>query len=297
MGRPLSLRLVPLAVGAAVVGSLLSTTLLIVDQDRYAVVYSLGELREVIREPGLHVKMPPPFQNAVLLDRRLQTLDTSDGERYLTLEKKEVLVDAFVKWKIADPRQFMVAVGTGDRNAGRGADRLAQVVRTALGAEIAKRNLHDLNTSQREQVGAAVGAALAREARDLGVQIVDVRVRRIGYTDQVANGVIERMKAERARIAAAERATGNAEGEEIRANAERQRTEIEAEARQKAQTAMGEGDARAAQIYAQSFGKNPEFYRFYRSLEAYRETFKSRNDVLVLDPSSEFFKYFRGPGK
>ena len=291
-------RLLSLALAAIAVVLLVSSTLFVVDQDRYAVVYSMGELREVIREPGLHTKMPPPFQNAVLLDRRLQTLESADGERYLTLEKKELLVDGFVKWKIVDPRQFLVAVGSqAERVQERGAERLAQTVRSTLTSEIARRNLRDVNAGGREEIAAAVRAALAREAKSLGVEIADVRLRRIGYTDQVANGVFERMKAERARLAAAERATGAAEGEEIRADAERQRTVIVAEAQQQAQTIMGEGDAKASQIYAQSYSKNPEFYRFSRSLEAYRQTFKGRNDVLVLDANSEFFKYFKGPGK
>jgi membrane protease subunit HflC len=287
-------RLVSLAIAVVVALALLSSTLFTVRQNHYAVVYALGEFREVIKEPGLHAKMPPPFQNVVLLDGRLQTLDTGDGTHFPTLEKKDVLVDAFVKWKIVNPRQYLVAV---NNNVDRGGERLAQAVRNALNAEIGKRNLRDVVATQREQIGAAVLQAVAREARDLGVDVADVRIKRIEFPGPVNAAVFERMKAERIRVANEIRATGAAEAEQIRADAERQRSVIVADAQRQAETVKGEGDAKASQVYAQSFGKNPEFYRFWRSLEAYRATFKSRNDVLVLDSNSEFFKYFKGPGK
>lgn len=286
-------RLISVIVALVVVVMLAASSVFVVDQHRYAVVYALGELREVITEPGLHVKLPPPFQNVVFLDKRLQTLDTPDGERYVTLEKKDLLVDAFVKWKIVAPRQYLIAIGS---NADRGGERLAQLVRNALTAEIAKRNLPDVVSGQRADVSAAVRERVAQAARDLGVDVVDVRLKRIDFVDAVNNAVFERMKAERVRVASEVRATGVAEGEQIRADAERQRSTIIAEATRDAETVKGEGDARAAAIYGESFGKNPEFYRFYRSMEAYKATFKGRNDVLVLDSNSEFFKYFKGPG-
>jgi membrane protease subunit HflC len=266
----------------------------VVDQHRYAVVYALGELREVIKEPGLHFKLPPPFQNVVYLDKRLQTLDTADGGRFLTAEKKDLLVDVFVKWRINDPRQYLVAIGGG--NPERGAERLAQVVQVALNAEIGARKVGDVLSGPREQLAGALRERVAAGSRQLGVEIADVRVKRVDFTAPVNTAVLERMKAERLRVANETRSTGSAEAEGIRADADRQRSVILAEAFRDAQTIMGEGDAKATQIYAQSFGKNPEFYRFYRSLEAYRATFKSRSDVLVLDSSSEFFKYFKGPG-
>jgi len=287
-------RLISIVIGAVVVLMLVASSMFVVDQHRYAVVYALGELREVIREPGLNFKLPPPFQNVVYLDKRLQTLDTADGERFMTAEKKELLVDAFVKWRISDPRQYLVALGAG--NAERGADRVAQLVQTALNAEIGNRKAHEVVSGQREQLAGALRERVAAASRQMGVEVVDVRVKRVDFTPQASAALYERMKADRLRMANEIRSTGTAEAEQIRADADRQRSVILGEAFRDAETIKGEGEARATQIYAQSFGKNPEFYRFYRSLEAYRATFKSRSDVLVLDSSSEFFKYFRGPG-
>lgn len=287
-------RLLASLLGAAIAVALVSSSVFVVDQNRYAVVYALGELREVIKEPGLNVKAPPPFQNVVYLDKRLQTLDTPDGERYLTAEKKDLLVDAFVKWRIVNPRQYVIAIGS---NVDRGGERLNQLVRNALTAEIGKRNLADVLTGgKRADVASAVRADLVQEAKDLGVEVVDVHLKRIDFIDQVNNAVYERMKADRVRVANELRATGVAEAETIRADAERQRSVILADAQRDAETIKGEGDAQASQIYARSFGKNPEFYRFYRSMEAYKATFKGRNDVIVIDSNSEFFKYFKGPG-
>jgi membrane protease subunit HflC len=287
-------RLFAILMGAALVVALAASSMFVVDQHRYAVVYALGELREVIQEPGLNFKAPPPFQNVVYLDKRLQTLDTPDGERFMTAEKKDLLVNAFVKWRIVNPRQYVIAIsGNGDR----GAERLGQLVRNALTAEIGKRNLADVLTGgKRADVAAAVRADVAQDAKELGVEVFDVHLKRIEFVDQVNNAVYERMKADRVRVANELRATGAAEAETIRADAERQRNTILAEGQRDAETIKGEGDAQASQIYAQSFGKNPEFYRFYRSMEAYKATFKGRNDVIVLDSNSEFFKYFKGPG-
>jgi membrane protease subunit HflC len=287
-------RLISIAIGAAIVLALVASSMFVVDQHRYAAVYAFGELREVIREPGLHFKLPPPFQNVVYLDKRLQTFDTADGARFLTAEKKDLLVDAFVKWRIVDPRQYLVAVGGG--NAERGAERLAQVVQVAMNAEIGARKVGDVLSGPREQLAGALRERVAAGSRQLGVEIVDVRLKRVDFTAPVNAAVVERMKAERLRVANETRSTGTAEAEGIRADADRQRSVILAEAFRDAQIIMGEGDAKATQIYAQSFGKNPEFYRFYRSMEAYRATFKSRSDVLVLDSNSEFFKYFKSPG-
>jgi membrane protease subunit HflC len=287
-------RLLAILIGAGIVVALASSSVFVVDQHRYAAVYALGELREVIKEPGLNFKAPRPFQDVVYLDKRLQTLDTPDGERFLTLDKKDLLVDAFVKWRIVDPRQYVIAIGS---NADRGGERLNQFVRNALTEEIGKRKLADVLTGgKRADVADAVRADLVPAVRDLGVEVVDVHLKRIDFTDPVNNAVYERMKADRVRVANDLRATGVAEAETIRADAERQRSVILADAQRDAETIKGEGDAQASQIYAKSFGKNPEFYRFYRSMEAYKATFKGRNDVIVLDSSSEFFKYFKGPG-
>jgi membrane protease subunit HflC len=285
-------RLIAVLVAAVVAVGVASSSLFVVDQHRYAVVYAMGELREVITEPGLHAKLPAPLQNVVFLDKRLQTLDTPDGERYRTLEKQALLVDAFVKWKIVAPRQYLIAVGG---KVDGGADRLAQLVRTALTAEVAKHNVADVLAAQRADVTVAVRDNVAQAARELGVEIVDVRLKRIDFVDQASNAVYERMKTDRLRVAADLRTTGTAEAEQIRTDAENQRSVIAAEGVRDAETIKGEGDAKAAAIYGASFGKNPEFYRFYRSMEAYKATFKGRNDVLVLDSNSEFFKYFKGP--
>ena len=282
------------AIGAAFAAALVSTTVFVVDQQHYAVMYSFGALRGDVLGPGLGIKAPPPLQSVVYLDRRLQTLDAGGGERFLTAERKELLVDAFVKWKIVDPRQYAIAFGSTPE---RGNERLSQLVRNALATEIAKRNLADvLAGGKRADVAAAVRSDLVQEARDIGVQIADLHLRRVDFPDPIAGVVYDRMKAARLRHANEVRATGVAEAEQIRSDAERQRSEILTTAQRDAETIKGEGDAQASQIYAQSFGKNPEFYRFYRSMEAYKATFKGRNDVLVLDSNSEFFKYFRGPG-
>lgn len=286
-------RLISILVAIALAVLLLSSSMFVVDQNRYAVVYALGELHEVIREPGLHFKLPPPLQNVVYLDKRLQTLDTPDDDRFITQDKKDLLVDSFVKWKIADPHQYLIAVAG---NVDRGGERIAQVVHTMLSAEIAKHDVHDVVSTQRDQIGEAVRARVAEASRKLGVEVVDLRLKRVDYADPVTASVLERMKADRLREASELRSAGAAEAEQIRTDAELQRTTILAEAQRQAQTIQGEGDAKATQIYAQSFGKNPEFYRFYRSMEAYRATFKNRSDVLVLDSNSEFFKYFKNPG-
>jgi len=290
-------RLLSILVALVVAVMLLSSTMFSVDQHRYAVVYAMGELREVIADPGLHFKAPPPFQSVVYLDKRLQTLDTPDGERYVTADKKDLLLDAFVKWKIVAPRQYLIETGGGaDRNNERGNEKLTQLVRNALSAETAARQLGDVVTNQRGALAGAVRERIAKDARALGIEVVDVRLKRVDFAEQMSAAVIDRMKTERTRLAAELRATGTAEADQIRGDAERQRATILAEGQRDAETMRGEGDARASQIYAQSFGKNPEFYRFYRSMEAYKASFKGRNDILVLDANSDFFKYFNSPG-
>jgi membrane protease subunit HflC len=286
-------RIVTVFVALFIALMLLSSTVFVVDQRKYAIVFALGEVREVISEPGLHFKLPPPFQNVVYLDKRILTLDTPDAERFTTAEKKNILVDSFVKWRIADARQFYVSF-SGDES--RAQDKMTQIVKAALTGEIARRNAHDVLSAERGALMDAVRNKVVADARQIGVAIVDVRLKRVDYIDQINASVYERMKAERLRVANELRATGAAEAEQIKADADRQRTVIVAEAFRDSEKIKGAGDAKASQIYAQSFGKNPEFYRFYRSMEAYRAAFKNRNDVMVLDPNSEFFKYFRNPG-
>jgi len=272
---------------------ILSSTVFVVDQRKFAIVFALGEVREVISEPGLHFKLPPPFQNVIYLDKRILTLDTPDADRFITAEKKNILVDAFVKWRIVDPRLYYVSFSGNDNSA---RDRMSQIVKAALNDEITKRTVREVISGERGKVMQAIQSKVVAEAKQIGVQIVDVRLKRVDYVEQINASVYDRMKAERVRVANELRSTGSAESEKIRADADRQRTVLLAEAFRDAEKIKGEGDAKASAIYADAFGKNPEFYKFYRSLEAYRATFKSHGDVMVLDSNSDFFKYFRNAG-
>ncbi|WP_313703233.1 protease modulator HflC [Massilia sp.] len=287
-------RLVTFVVAGFIALMLLSSTVFVVDQRRFAIVFALGEVREVIAEPGLHFKLPPPFQNVIYLDKRILTLDTPDADRFITSEKKNILVDAFVKWRIVEPRLYYVSF-SGDERAAR--NRMSQIVKAALNDEITKRTVRDVISGERGRVMDAVRDKVVAEAKQIGVGIVDVRLKRVDYIDQINDSVYDRMRAERVRVANELRSTGAAESEKIRADADRQRTVILAEAFREAEKVKGEGDAKASAIYAEAFGKNPEFYKFYRSLEAYRASFKDQGDVMVIDTNSEFFKYFKNPGK
>lgn len=286
-------RLVTIFVAGFIALMLLSSTVFVVDQRRFAIVFALGEVREVIAEPGLHFKLPPPFQNIVYLDKRVLTLDTPDADRFITAEKKNILVDAFVKWRIIEPRLYYVSFSGDERAA---ANRMSQIIKAALNDEITKRTVRQVISGERGAVMQAVQAKVVAEAKQIGVGIVDVRLKRVDYIDQINASVYDRMRAERVRVANELRSTGSAESEKIRADADRQRTVILAEAFREAEKIKGEGDAKASAIYAEAFGKNPEFYKFYRSLEAYRASFKAHGDVMVIDSNSEFFKYFRAPG-
>lgn len=286
-------RLVTLLVAGFIALMLLSSTVFVVDQRRFAIVFALGQVRDVIIEPGLHFKLPPPFQNVIYLDKRILTLDTPDADRFITAEKKNILVDAFMKWRIIEPRLYYVSF-SGDESRAR--DRLSQIIKAALNDEITKRTVREVISGERGAVMNAVKEKVVAEAKEIGVGVVDVRLKRVDYIEQINTSVYERMKAERVRVANELRSTGAAESEQIRADADRQRTVIIAEAFREAEKIKGDGDAKASVIYADAFGKNAEFARFYRSLEAYRATFKNRGDVMVVDPNSEFFRYFKQPG-
>ena len=270
--------------------SLLFSTLFVVDQRQYAIVFALGEVKKVINEPGLHFKLPPPFQNVIFLDKRILTLDTPEADRFITAEKKNILVDSFVKWRITDPRLYFISFGGDER---RTQDRMAQIIKAALNEEITKRTVREVISGERGKVMDAIRTKVSEEAKQIGVEIVDVRLKRVDYVEQINASVYDRMKSERARVANELRSTGAAESEKIRADADRQRTVILAEAYRDAESIRGDGDAKASQVYAEAFGQNPEFFKFYRSLEAYRASFRNRSDLLVLDPNSEFFRYFR----
>ncbi|NGZ85398.1 protease modulator HflC [Duganella aceris] len=284
-------------IAAFVVLLLLSSTVFVVDQRRYAIVFALGQIKEVIREPGLHFKLPPPFQNVLFLDNRIMTIETPDAERFITAEKMNILIDSFVKWRIgrseSAPKLYYVTFG-GDE--GRARDRMSQIVKAALNEEITKRTVGEVISGQRGKVMEGIRTKVVQEAAQIGVEIIDVRLKRVEYVEQINNSVYDRMKAERLRVANELRSTGSADSEKIRADADRQRSVILAEAYRDAEEIRGDGDAKASAIYAEAFGRNPEFYKFYRSLEAYRATFKNHGDVMVMDSSSDFFKYFKSSG-
>ncbi|MBP6710081.1 MAG: protease modulator HflC [Propionivibrio sp.] len=280
---------------AAIVVALLvvlGSSIFTVDQRQYAIVFQLGEVREVISNPGLYFKWPM-IQNVRYFDKRILTLDTSEPERYITSEKKNVLVDSFVKWKIFDPRLYYVSVA-GDEE--RAKTRLSQTVNAGLREEFGKRTVHDVVSGERDNIMEEMREKADLDARKIGVQIIDVRVKRVDLPAEVSESVYRRMEAERKRVANELRSEGSAEAEKIRADADRQREVIVAEAYRDAQQTKGEGDAKAAATYAQAFNQNPEFFAFYRSLEAYRNSFQSKSDIIVLEPNSDFFKYMKSVG-
>ena len=276
--------------------ALLSSMMFVVDQRQFGVVYALGQIKEVITEPGLNFKLPPPFQNVSYIDKRLLTLDSAETEPMLTAEKQRVVIDWYVRWRITEPQEYIRNVGL-DENAG--ANQLNRVVRNAFQEEINKRTVKDLLSLKREALMADVKREVLEKvkgAKPWGVDVVDVRITRADYVDAITESVYRRMEAERKRVANELRSTGAAEGEKIRADADRQREVTIANAYRDAQKIKGEGDAEAARIYGEAFGKDPQFAQFYRSLDAYKASFSKKSDVMVLDPSSEFFKVMRGGG-
>ena len=283
----------PLIGGALLVIILIaSASLFAVDQRQHAMVFQLGEIKEVIDEPGLKFKLPL-IQNVRYFDKRILTMDTAEPERFITSEKKNVLVDHFVKWRIVDPRLYYESVA-GDEARAR--TRLTQTVNAGLREEFGRRTVHDVVSGERELIMDQMRERADRDARTIGVQIVDVRLKRVDLPNEVSESVYRRMEAERKRVANELRSQGAAEAEKIRADADRQREVIVAEAYRSAQQVKGEGDAKATAIYAEAFGKNPSFYSFYRSLEAYRASFAGKDDVLVVDPSSDFFRFMKDAG-
>ncbi|MBK0393240.1 protease modulator HflC [Ramlibacter algicola] len=285
------------AASALIALALLSSMLFVVDQRQFGVVYALGQIKEVITEPGLNFKLPPPFQNVSYIDKRLLTLDITDPEPMLTLEKQRVVVDWYVRWRITDPAAYVRNVGLDEQ---AGANQLSRVVRNAFQEEINKVTVRELLSSKREKLMTDVKREVlevVKGAKPWGVDVIDVRITRADYVEAITESVYRRMEAERKRVANELRSTGAAEGEKIRADADRQREITIANAYRDAQKIKGDGDAQAAAIYGESFGRDPQFAQFYRSLEAYRATFNKKGDVMVLDPQgTEFFKAFRGSG-
>jgi len=285
-------RLFGIASVVLALGFVISACIFVVDQRQYALVFALGEIKRVIADPGLHFKLPPPFQNVVFLEKRTLTIDSPDADRFITSEKKNVVVDTYVKWRIADPKIFYTSVAGRISSA---EDRIARALRDGLNNEIAMRTVNEVISGEREKVMEGILARISEDAKQIGVQIVDVRLRRVDFAEEIRDSVFRRMESERKAIASERRSQGGAEAEKIRANADRQREGILAQAYRRAQVIKGDADAKAAASYASAFGQNPEFASFYRSLQAYRETFNKPSDVIVADPQSEFFRYFRAP--
>ncbi|MBL0141467.1 MAG: protease modulator HflC [Betaproteobacteria bacterium] len=283
------------AVLIAVVVALLvlSMSVYTVDQRKAAIKFQLGEVISMQTEPGLYF-MVPLLQNVRLYDTRIQTYDSRDAERFLTSENKNVLVDSFVKWRVIDVRQYYVSV-RGDPTAAEA--RISQTVNDALRAEFARRTVHDVVSGEREKIMDTVAEKVDKDVKNIGVEVVDVRLKRVDLVPEISSDVYRRMESERKRVANELRSTGSAEGEKIKADADRQKQVIVAEAYRDAQRIKGEGDAQAARIYADAYGRNAEFYSFYRSLEAYRAALRNKGDVMLLEPSSDFFKYLKSPGR
>jgi membrane protease subunit HflC len=275
--------------------ALASSMLFVVDQRQFGVVYALGQIKEVITEPGLNIKLPPPLQNVTYIDKRLLTLDSPDTEPMLTAEKQRVVIDWYVRWRITDPMAYIRNVGLDEKS---GANQLNRVVRNAFQEEINKRTVKDLLSLSRDALMNDVKREVLEKVRGdkpWGVDVVDVRITRADYVDAITESVYRRMEAERKRVANELRSTGAAEGEKIRADADRQREVTIANAYREAQKIKGQGDSQAARIYNEAFGRDPQFAQFYRSLDAYKASFAKKSDVMVLDPGNlDFFKTMRG---
>ena len=274
--------------------ALASSTIFVVDQRQFGVVFALGQIKSVVTEPGLNFKLPPPFQNVSYIDKRLLTLESTDTEPTLTAEKQRVVIDWYVRWRITDPSAYIRNVGLDER---AGAQQLNRVVRNSFQQEVNKRTVRELLSTRREQLMADVKrevlAAVRSAEKPWGMDVVDVRITRVDYAETITRSVYDRMEAERKRVANELRSTGQAEGEKIRAEADREREVIVANAFRDAQRVKGEGDGEAARVYAEAFGRDPAFAQFYRSLEAYKSSFSGKSDVMVVDPSTDFFKALR----
>ncbi|VAW78635.1 HflC protein [hydrothermal vent metagenome] len=251
------------------------------------IMFRLGEIREADFEPGLHFKMPF-FNNIRKFDARILTLDV-DPERFLTAEKKNVIVDSFVMWRVDDVARFYTAVAGDERNARL---RLEQIIKDGMRGQFSKRTVKEVVSGEREEIRRDLTIESNTQAQEIGIEIVDVRIKRIDLPAEVSNSVYRRMQAERARVAKEFRSRGFEEAEKIRADADRQRQIIVAEAYRDAEQVRGEGDAIAADIYAKAYGKDKEFYSFYRSMEAYRASLGGGGDMMLLSPDSDFFRYF-----
>jgi len=268
-----------------------SSAVYIVDERQQAILFQLGEVINVKTKPGLYFKIPFA-QNVRFFEKRILTMNTEEPERFITSEKKNVLVDLFVKWRIVDVKQYYISV-RGDE--GLAQTRLAQTINASLRDEFGNRTVHDVVSGERDVIMEIMRQKADADARSIGVEVVDVRLKRVDLPQEVSESVYRRMEAERKRVANELRSTGAAESEKIRADADRQREVILAEAYREAQKTMGDGDSQAAATYATAFQKDSEFYAFWRSMDAYKQSFKNKSDMLVLEPTSDFFKYMKNP--
>jgi len=276
--------------GVLIIGSL---SLFVVDQRKNAIVFRLGEVVSVKKEPGLYFKLPL-LDNVRNFDVLILTIDTAEPERFLTSEKKNVLVDLFVKWRVTDVRKYYESVRGSEALA---QTRLLQTINDGMRAEFGNRTVHEVVSGERDKIMNLMREKANEDAKTIGVEVLDVRLKRVDLPQEVSVDVYRRMEAERKRVANELRSTGAAESEKIRADADRQREVIIAQAYREAQRIKGEGDGKATAIYSRAYQQDAEFYAFYRSLEAYKASFRGRNDVLVLEPSSEFFRYLRSGRK
>jgi membrane protease subunit HflC len=270
---------------------LVSLSTFTVDQREFALVFRLGEIVSVKKEPGLYFKTPI-VENVKFFDKRILTYESEQPDRFITSEKKNVLVDSYIKWRIMDPSKYYVSVNGDERQAER---RITQTVNDGLRAEFGKRTIQEVVSGQRSEIMGILQERADSESRLIGVEILDVRLRRVDLPEEVSQSVYQRMNAERKSVANELRSQGFADSEKIRAVAEKERDIIITEAYKDAQKIKGEGDASASRIYADAFSKNQDFYDFFRSLEAYRKSFKGQDDILVLDPNSDFFKFLKSP--
>lgn len=264
-----------------------SMSIFVVNERELAIKFRLGEFVRADYTPGLYLKIPF-INNVRFFDKRILTLEV-DSERYLTQEKKNVIVDSFIKWRVSDVATYYLTMRGDEQQA---AMRLAQVIKDGLRSEFGKRTMQEAISGERSEIMNIITSQMSEQARQFGIEVVDVRIKRIELPAEVSSSVYHRMEAERSRVAKDLRSRGAEAAERIRADADRQRTVILAEAYRDAERIRGEGDGRAAEIYAKAFGRNAEFYALYRSLDAYRKTFNKSQDMLVVDPSAEFFQYF-----
>ncbi len=282
-----------LAIAALIIVALVaSSSLFVVDQRQVAVIKTFGEIKEVITDPGLNYNWPL-VQTVSMLDKRIQTLDNPSPSAIFTAEKKSLVIDWLVKWRINDPRQYIRNNGVEQRNL---ENRLAAVVQAAFNEEVTKHTVRGVLSDERAQIMENVKTRLAAESKSFGIEIVDVRIKRVDFVADITTAVYNRMISERKQVANMLSAEGGAEKERIRADADKQKAVIIAQATLEAQKTKGEADAQATQIYGEAFGRDPKFAQFYRNLEAYRASFHSKSDVMVIDSSTDFFKAMHGPG-